>query len=83
MADDANATDSLSQPPASRPKIISIERNCGGYVKSKGARFFNIDRRIWWAVCVTGKISVPVAYLTIANGTGRDNKTSKWSAKSC
>jgi hypothetical protein len=40
--------------------------------------FFAVDRRAWAHVCRLG-MNAGVAYLIIARGTGRDNRTSKWS----
>jgi hypothetical protein len=42
------------------------------------AGFFAIDRRAWARVCVIG-FNEAVAYLTVASGTGGDNRTTKWS----
>jgi hypothetical protein len=41
--------------------------------------FFAIDRRAWAFVCALG-MNPAVAYLTLARGTGGDNRTTRWSA---
>lgn len=41
--------------------------------------FFAVDRRAWAHVCRFG-MNAGIAYLTIARGTGGDNRTSWWSA---
>lgn len=43
------------------------------------SRFFAIDRQAWHAVCDLG-MNEAVSYLIIAAGTGRDHRTSGWSA---
>jgi hypothetical protein len=40
--------------------------------------FFTIDRRCWARVCALG-IDVATAYLVLARGSARDNRTSAWS----
>ncbi|MFP5078615.1 hypothetical protein ACLE20_15020 [Rhizobium sp. YIM 134829] len=45
------------------------------------ARFFAVDRQAWQSVCRLG-INEAVSYLIIASGTGRDHRTSAWSATS-
>jgi hypothetical protein len=45
-----------------------------------GNGFFRIDRRTWAAVCDLG-MNPAVAYLVLACGTGRDNRTTSWSAQ--
>src|SRR5690349_14602391 len=40
--------------------------------------FFAVDRRTWARVCSLG-MNPAVAYLVLARGTGRDNRTSTWS----
>ncbi len=40
--------------------------------------FFAVDRRAWARVCRLG-MNPAVAYLVLARGTGRDNRTTKWS----
>jgi hypothetical protein len=42
--------------------------------------FFRIDRRTWAAVCERG-MNPAVSYLVLACGTGRDNRTTAWSAQ--
>jgi hypothetical protein len=50
--------------------------------KGKGLRgngeFFAIDRRVWTHVCNLG-LNPAVAYLVMARGSGRDNRTTAWS----
>src|SRR5439155_25931697 len=46
-----------------------------------GKGFFNIDRRIWNILCNQKCINMAVAYLCVATGTGRGNRTSLWSAQ--
>jgi hypothetical protein len=50
--------------------------------KGKGLRgngeFFAIDRRVWAHVCNLG-LNAAVAYLVMARGSGRDNRTTAWS----
>lgn len=46
----------------------------------RGGSFFAIDRRIWSKVCNRGMNSA-AAYLVMACGTGRDNRTTSWSAQ--
>lgn len=41
-------------------------------------RFFAVDRRAWARVCRLG-MNPAAAYLVLARGTGRDNRTTKWS----
>jgi hypothetical protein len=48
---------------------------------SKGAGFFHIDRRVWKMLCGRDDMHQAAAYLTVAAGTGRGNKISKWSAQ--
>jgi hypothetical protein len=48
---------------------------------SKTGNFFAVDRRIIDRLCSSGMVNPVVAYLVIACGTGRDQQTSKWSAK--
>lgn len=43
-------------------------------------RFFVIDARIWAKVTARG-MNEAVAYLVLAYGTGRDNRTTRWSSK--
>ena len=50
-----------------------------GEATSKG-RFFTVDRRMWAKVCALG-MNEPVAYLVLARGTARDNRTTAWSAE--
>jgi hypothetical protein len=46
---------------------------------SKGSGdFFAIDRRVWAHVCNSG-LNPAVAYLVMARGSGRDNRTTAWS----
>ena len=40
--------------------------------------FFAVDRRAWARVCSLG-INPAVAYLVLACGSGRDNRTTRWS----
>ena len=40
--------------------------------------FFAVDRRAWHMACKFG-MNAAVAYLVAARGTGRDNRTTKWS----
>jgi hypothetical protein len=52
--------------------------------RKPGGGFFAIDRRIWKVLCgFNGHdvINMAVAYLTIAVGTGGNNRISRWSAK--
>lgn len=42
--------------------------------------FFALDRRIWAELCERG-MNWPVAFLVLACGTGRDNRTTSWSAQ--
>jgi hypothetical protein len=44
--------------------------------------FFAIDRRIWADVCNKRNVNNAVAYLVLAQGTGRDNGTTAWAATS-
>lgn len=48
---------------------------------SKGEGFFHIDRRVWKMLCGRNEMQQAVVYLTIAAGTGRGNKISRWSAQ--
>jgi len=41
-------------------------------------RFFAVDRRVWARCCELG-LNPAVAYLVLACGTGRDNRTTAWS----
>jgi len=43
--------------------------------------FFTIDRSTWAKLCEPGSMNAPVAYLVLAAGTGRDNKTTCWSTQ--
>lgn|GEM_PF-2501500 len=47
-----------------------------------GGKFFAIDRRTWGAVCDRGEMNPAVAYLVLAQGTGRSNRTTIWSVTS-
>lgn len=49
--------------------------------KSKSG-FFAIDRRAWARVCDSGDINAASAYLVLAQGTGRSNRNTSWSATS-
>jgi DNA-binding MarR family transcriptional regulator len=40
--------------------------------------FFAIDRRVWAHVCNLG-LTPAIAYLVMARGSGRDNRTTAWS----
>ena len=42
-------------------------------------QFFQIDRRSWRKACDVG-LNAAVAYLVLATGTGKDNRTTSWSA---
>ena len=48
-------------------------------MKKESAGFFTVDRRIWSRVCDLG-MNDAVAYLVLAQGTGRDNCSTRWSA---
>jgi hypothetical protein len=48
--------------------------------RARGTGFFTIDRRTWKLLCGLEDINLVVAYLTIAAGTGKGNRISKWSA---
>ena len=51
-----------------------------GRLRPKSGRgFFTVDRRIWDEVCNLG-MNEAVAYLVLAQGTGRDNRSTKWSS---
>jgi len=54
-------------------KNIQLRQGRGG--------FFAIDRRIWAKLC-GADIDMAVAYLVLARGTGRDNRTTFWSVNS-
>ena len=43
--------------------------------------FFAVDSRIWLKVCQFG-MNEAIAYLVLARGTGRDNRTTTWSVES-
>jgi hypothetical protein len=43
--------------------------------------FFAVDSRVWAKACQLG-MNEPVAYLVLARGTGRDNRTTMWSVES-
>jgi hypothetical protein len=49
---------------------------------SRGAGFFAVDRRNWARICDSGTINEAVAYLVLAQGTGRDNSCTSWSVTS-
>ena len=51
--------------------------------KGKNAKgnFFAVDSRLWEKVCALG-LNEAVAYLVLARGTGRDNRTTTWSVES-
>ena len=42
--------------------------------------FFTVDHRCWARVCALG-IDAAVAYLVLARGSGRDNRTTGWSVR--
>ena len=42
--------------------------------------FFAVDRRAWARACSAG-MNAAVAYLVLARGTGRDNRTTAWSVQ--
>jgi hypothetical protein len=46
-----------------------------------GRGFFAINRHVWKLLCGLNNINFTAAYLTIACGTGADNRTSSWSAQ--
>lgn len=47
---------------------------------SRNGEFFAVDRRAWARACGLG-INPAVAYLVLARGSGRDNRTSTWSVQ--
>ena len=53
--------------------------------KDKGitaeGNFFAVDSRLWERVCAFG-LNEAVAYIVLARGTGRDNRTTTWSVES-
>jgi hypothetical protein len=48
-------------------------------IRQGKGEFFAVDRRIWAMVCERG-MNAAVAYLIQARGTGRDQRTTHWSA---
>jgi hypothetical protein len=52
-----------------------------GKPKIRGG-FFAIDRRTWGRLCDSAGINEAAAYLVLAQGTGRDNRLTKWSVTS-
>lgn len=48
---------------------------------SKGSGFFAIDRRTWAEACNLG-MNAAVAYLVLAQGTSRNNRSTSWSVTS-
>ncbi len=48
---------------------------------ARGGSFFAIDRGTWSALC-DRDMNLAAAYLVLACGTGRDNRTTSWSANS-
>src|SRR5271154_4707137 len=48
--------------------------------KSHGGEFFAIDSGIWAKLTAAG-MNEAVAYLVLACGTGRDNRTTSWSSQ--
>ncbi|MHC2087430.1 hypothetical protein [Methylobacterium sp. CM6244] len=49
--------------------------------KTEASKIFAIDRRLWGLACDLG-LNAAVAYLVLACGSGADNRTTSWSAKS-
>lgn len=49
---------------------------------SKAGEFFAVDRRSWADVCDLGSVNAAVAYLVLARGTLKDQRTSSWSVHS-
>src|SRR5215471_21800292 len=49
--------------------------------KSRG-KFFSVDRWTWGKLCDCANINEATAYLVLAQGTGRDNRATRWSATS-
>ena len=50
--------------------------------RKKGAGFFAVHRRTWARICDAGSLNEAAAYLVLAQGTGRDNRSTSWSATS-
>lgn len=49
--------------------------------KTAAAKIFAVDRETWNRACELG-LNAAVAYLVLARGTGGDNRTTSWSARS-
>ena len=48
----------------------------------QSGEFFAVDSRIWAQLCGSGTTNEAVSYLVLAQGSGRDNRTTSWSATS-
>jgi hypothetical protein len=59
----------------------NMSKSSPGSSKKSRGEFFAIDRQIWAEVCQLGLYEA-VAYLVLAQGTGRSNRLTKWSGKS-
>lgn len=54
--------------------------------KDRGGRFFALHRDVWdrlWKIGTQNRMNLVTAYLVLLAGTGRDHRTTKWSARAC
>src|SRR4051794_36430469 len=63
--------------PVDAPEAEGPDRS--GNISDRGG-FFAIDRRAWAEACAAG-MNAAVAYLVLARGTSRDNRTTAWSVQ--